>query len=123
VIAVTGLAGNAFGSWRNRETQQMWLKDFLPRDVQNIRIMTYGYDSRLVGQRKAENRLLDHQRLLIQDIENARSSVEVGVLVSTQIIACTDSVYKESPTYHIHWTQSRWYLNFAGRVIMPRESY
>ena len=85
--------------------------------------MTYGYDSHLVGQRKAENRLLDHQRLLIQAIENARSLVEVGVLVSRQVVTCADSVYKESPTYHIHWTQSRWYLNFAGRVIMPREIY
>jgi hypothetical protein len=43
VIAVTGLAGHAFGSWRNRETQAMWLRDFLPKDVRNIRIMTYGY--------------------------------------------------------------------------------
>jgi len=75
---VTGLAGHAFGSWRNRETHQMWLKDFLPHDIQNIRIMTYGYDSHLVGQGKTENRLLDYQRLFIQDIENARSSVKVG---------------------------------------------
>ncbi|KAF8531694.1 hypothetical protein BDD12DRAFT_914648, partial [Trichophaea hybrida] len=76
VIAVTGLAGHAFGSWRNRETHQMWLKDLLPHDVQNIRVMTYGYDSRLVSQSKAEKRLLDHQRRFIQDIENARSLVK-----------------------------------------------
>jgi hypothetical protein len=81
VIAVTGLAGHAFGSWRNRETHQMWLKDLLPHDVQNIRIMLYGYDSRLIRQGKTESRLLDYQRLLIQDIENARGSVKVGVLV------------------------------------------
>jgi hypothetical protein len=55
----------------------MWLKDFLPHDVQNIRIMSYGYDSSLLGDGKADNRLLDHQRLFIQDIENARSSVKV----------------------------------------------
>ncbi|KAF8249183.1 hypothetical protein K440DRAFT_660436 [Wilcoxina mikolae CBS 423.85] len=76
VIAVTGLAGHAFGSWRNRKTHQMWLKDLLPHDVQNIRIMSYGYDSSLLGHDKAENRLLDYQRLFIQDIENARSSVK-----------------------------------------------
>ncbi|KAF8543181.1 hypothetical protein BDD12DRAFT_874965 [Trichophaea hybrida] len=76
VIAVTGLAGHAFGSWRNRETNKMWLKDLLPHDVQNIRIMSYGYNSSLLGDGKADNRLLDHQRLFIQDIENARSSVK-----------------------------------------------
>jgi len=62
----------------------MWLKDFLPHDVKNIRIMSYGYDSSLLGRSQAENRLLDYQRLFIQDIENARSSVKVGVLVSTK---------------------------------------
>ncbi|KAF8241219.1 hypothetical protein K440DRAFT_665405, partial [Wilcoxina mikolae CBS 423.85] len=76
VIAVTGLAGHAFGSWRNRETHQMWLKDLLPLDIQNIRIMSYGYDSGLLGHRNAENRLLDYQRRFIQDIENSRSLVK-----------------------------------------------
>ncbi|KAF8537270.1 hypothetical protein BDD12DRAFT_911593 [Trichophaea hybrida] len=83
LIAVTGLAGHAFESWRNRETNQMWLKDLLPHDVQNIRIM-----------------LLDHQRLFIQDIENARSSVKKnrpiifighslgGILILQALIEC-----------------------------------
>lgn len=86
MIAVTGLAGHAFGSWRSRETGQMWLNDWLPHDVKNIRVMSYGYDSRLVAEEGGENRLLDYQRLFIQDIENSRSSVMVGVLVSSQIV-------------------------------------
>ncbi|KAF8539827.1 hypothetical protein BDD12DRAFT_909826 [Trichophaea hybrida] len=76
VIAVTGLAGHAFGSWRNRETHQMWLKDLLPYDVKNIRIMTYGYDSRLDGHEgSAEIRLLDFQRHFIEQLQNARNSI------------------------------------------------
>jgi hypothetical protein len=59
----------------------MWLKDLLPYDVKNIRIMSYGYDSSLAGERKTDNRLLDYQRLFIHEIENARSSVEVRALV------------------------------------------
>lgn len=85
MIAVTGLAGHAIGSWRNRETQQMWLKDFLPYDVQNIRIMSYGYDSRLVGHvGEAEIRLLDLQRHFVEQLQNARSSVPVCAPVSSQ---------------------------------------
>jgi hypothetical protein len=42
VIAVTGLEGHAFGSWRSPETHLMWLQDFLPKDVKNVRIMAYG---------------------------------------------------------------------------------
>jgi len=64
----------------------MWLKDLLPHDVKNIRIMSYGYHSRLDAQEGSENRLLDYKRLFIHDIENARSSAMVRVLVSSQIM-------------------------------------
>lgn len=48
IIAITGLAGHAFGSW-SIATQRMWLRDFLPRDIPQARILLYGYDSRIVN--------------------------------------------------------------------------
>ncbi|CAF9933215.1 MAG: hypothetical protein ALECFALPRED_005507 [Alectoria fallacina] len=48
IIAITGLAGHAFGSW-STATQRMWLRDFLPRDIPQARILLYGYDSRIVN--------------------------------------------------------------------------
>jgi len=77
VVAVTGLAGHAFGSWRSRETHLMWLKDFLPKHIKNIRIMTYGYNSSLVEDTKSTLRLADYRSNFIQQLENARSSAEV----------------------------------------------
>jgi hypothetical protein len=62
----------------------MWLKDFLPHDVQNIRIMSYGYDSTLIGNGIAETRLLDYQRLFIQELECARTTVPVSEFVPSQ---------------------------------------
>ncbi|KAF9875383.1 hypothetical protein CkaCkLH20_07203 [Colletotrichum karsti] len=44
VIAITGLAGHAYGSWAWSE-ERMWLRDDLKKDVANARILTYGYDS------------------------------------------------------------------------------
>ncbi|KAI9769491.1 MAG: hypothetical protein M1840_003968 [Geoglossum simile] len=76
VVAVTGLAGHAFGSWRSRETHQMWLMDFLPNYVENIRIMSYGYDSSLVGDCESESGLFDYRRTFIQQLENSRGSDE-----------------------------------------------
>jgi hypothetical protein len=76
VVAVTGLAGHAFGSWRSRETHKMWLKDFLPKDIGNIRIMTYGYDSSLIGP-ETNARLIDYRRNFIQQLKNSRSSAQV----------------------------------------------
>jgi hypothetical protein len=57
----------------------MWLQDFLPNDIKGIRIMTYGYNTELVGTNTG--RLLDHRRDLIQQIQSARSSLEVVTVV------------------------------------------
>ena len=46
IIAVAGLAGHAYGSWAC-SPEQMWLRDFLPRDAPNARILIYGYPSRV----------------------------------------------------------------------------
>jgi hypothetical protein len=48
IIAVTGLAGHAFGSWAV-SSHVMWLRDILPVDFPNARVLTYGYGSELQG--------------------------------------------------------------------------
>ncbi|KAI5838332.1 hypothetical protein DFP73DRAFT_485975, partial [Morchella snyderi] len=70
VIAVTGLGGHAFGSWRSRNGGAMWLRDFLHKEYPQTRIMTYGYDSRL----RNPNHLTmkEHRIGLIECISNAR---------------------------------------------------
>ena len=47
IIALTGLAGHAFGSWA--APPYMWLRDFLPEDLPRARILLYGYDTNLAG--------------------------------------------------------------------------
>ncbi|CCX05837.1 Similar to hypothetical protein TRIVIDRAFT_122435, partial [Trichoderma virens Gv29-8]; acc. no. EHK19922 [Pyronema omphalodes CBS 100304] len=41
IIAVTGLAGHAYGSWKAPGGNTIWLKDLLPQDVPRSRIFTY----------------------------------------------------------------------------------
>ncbi|KAF8533001.1 hypothetical protein BDD12DRAFT_785076, partial [Trichophaea hybrida] len=74
IVAVTGLAGHAFGSWRDRGSRSMWLQDFLPQDFKNVRIMSYGYNSSLDSD--SNNGLLDFRRRLVQQLKNARNSDE-----------------------------------------------
>ncbi|KAF8535479.1 hypothetical protein BDD12DRAFT_912762 [Trichophaea hybrida] len=74
VIAVTGLGGHAYGSWKSRQSSRMWLKDLLPNAVLGLRVMTYGYDSRILGKRKSEVRMSDYTAKFIQHLENATST-------------------------------------------------
>jgi hypothetical protein len=59
----------------------MWLQDFLPNNIKGIRIMTYGYNTELVGASTQAGRLLDHRRDLIQQMQSARSSPQVVIVV------------------------------------------
>lgn len=47
-MAVTGLAGHAYGSWKSREGTFMWLQDSLPFELgHSVRVMIYGYNTTL----------------------------------------------------------------------------
>ncbi|KAL8294757.1 hypothetical protein RB600_000626 [Gaeumannomyces tritici] len=51
VIAVPGLGSHALGSWKSPNSDDVWLRDFLPKDVPNIRVLLYGYDTTLTDNR------------------------------------------------------------------------
>lgn len=55
-IGISGLASHPFGSWRFRDRitpsqsqplNWMWLRDQLPVDIESVRVLTYGYDTKL----------------------------------------------------------------------------
>jgi hypothetical protein len=71
IVAVTGLAGHAFGSWSS-SPQQMWLRDFLPEDIPDVAIYTYGYDSRL-QHTLSRNIISDHARRFVDKLAYLRS--------------------------------------------------
>lgn len=47
MIAVPGLGGHAFGSFKARDSNYMWLRDGLSESLPSARIFIYGYDTRL----------------------------------------------------------------------------
>ena len=58
----------------------MWLKDFLPEqlvDHHNVRIMIYGYDSRLVGHHLSQFDIADYRKQLVALLTTVRYSQEV----------------------------------------------
>lgn len=77
IIAVTGLAGHGFGSWKARGGSVMWLRDFLPEHVPNARIMIYGYDSMLFKSNSTAT-IREFSRNFLQALNTARASDEVN---------------------------------------------
>ncbi|KAI2470183.1 hypothetical protein F4781DRAFT_185637 [Annulohypoxylon bovei var. microspora] len=76
LIAVTGLGGHAFVSWQNAKGQ-MWLRDYLPADVPNLRVFTYGFPSTL-WKTTSTATLSDHTHHFISQLRNCTSIGRVG---------------------------------------------
>lgn len=45
IVAIHGLNGDPKDTWTDDKSNVFWLKDFLPHDVPNARVMTFGYDA------------------------------------------------------------------------------
>lgn len=77
IVAVTGLAGHAFGSWAH-SAQRMWLRDYLPWDIQNrARILIYGYESQLHGANTATSIISDYGNSFTQGLMDLRDHPSV----------------------------------------------
>ncbi|KAK2608508.1 hypothetical protein QQS21_002970 [Conoideocrella luteorostrata] len=75
IVAITGLGGHAYGSWRSKKNLgRMWLHHFLEKDLPCCRTMTYGYNSKLSSQ--GIDILLDYGRELIEELRKIRSTEE-----------------------------------------------
>ncbi|KAL6819660.1 ankyrin repeat-containing domain protein [Trichoderma sp. SZMC 28015] len=80
VIAVSGLGGHAFGSFKERHGSFMWLRDALPIDYPKARILIYGYNTRLIRSRSFQN-LTDLGKALQIDMKGIRDFAQTRPIV------------------------------------------
>ncbi|KAF8541865.1 hypothetical protein BDD12DRAFT_730767 [Trichophaea hybrida] len=75
IVAVPGLGAHAFGTWKSSNGYRMWLRDFLPSDIQGLRILLYGYDSALQGSTNTSS-IQQYGRQLLDAVNNSRAEQE-----------------------------------------------
>jgi hypothetical protein len=79
-VAIHGLNGDPKKTWTSQETNAFWLKDFLPQDVPNVRIMTFGYNAdAMFGNTTAD--IIDHAKGLLSSLVDKREEDEVGLII------------------------------------------
>ncbi|KAF8245681.1 TPR-like protein [Wilcoxina mikolae CBS 423.85] len=79
VIAVSGLSGHAFGSWRSPYASHvMWLRDILHKDFPGFRIFTWGYESDLKHDNTSVSSIMNFSRQLLTAVHAARDGDETA---------------------------------------------
>jgi hypothetical protein len=87
IIAISGLDGHAYGSWRGKgNLGRMWLRDFLGKDLPRCRTMIYGYNSKLSS--RGVDTILGYGRELMEELKKIRNTKEV---VRTRSRSCLSS--------------------------------
>lgn len=82
IVAVHGLGSNGEKAWTHRGTGANWLRDLLPRDLRDVRVITVNHDSS--WQEKSPMQSLgDYGRMILNSIGSIRIRKEVRSLVAT----------------------------------------
>jgi hypothetical protein len=76
IVAITGLAGHALGSWRSPISNEVWLRDYLPKDIPNTRVLTYGYNTTILKSKSKAS--IEHLALnFLESLKSFRRSRSV----------------------------------------------
>jgi hypothetical protein len=75
LVAVHGIKGHPYKTWTHPNGEK-WLEDYLPKDMPNTRIMTFGYNSRVFTSSKGY--VTDYAEQLLQHLISVRRSIESG---------------------------------------------
>ncbi|OBT82207.1 hypothetical protein VE02_08678 [Pseudogymnoascus sp. 03VT05] len=76
IIAITGLDGHAYGSWRGKgNLWRMWLRDFLCKDMPCCRTMIYGYNSKLLTHKV--DTIMDYDQGLLEELKKIRNTEDL----------------------------------------------
>jgi hypothetical protein len=75
-VAVHGLSGDSIDTWTHPKSNTLWLKDFLPQQISDARIMTFGYNATAAfGQSTSD--VIDHAKGLLSSLIDKRDEPEV----------------------------------------------
>jgi hypothetical protein len=80
IVAVHGLNGHCEKTWTagNGVNSVNWLRDLLPHDLPNARILSWGYDANTHSRSRVSCQyLFDHARTLVSDLCLERQITQV----------------------------------------------
>jgi lysophospholipase L1-like esterase len=77
-VAVHGLGGDSIETWTHPKSHAFWLKDFLPQQIPDARIMTFGYNAAAAFGRSTSD-VIDHAKSLLGSLVDKREEPEVHI--------------------------------------------
>jgi hypothetical protein len=77
IVCVPGLATNAIFTWKSILSAQIWLRDWLPEDIPESRVLVYGYDTSLIKD-DGRRTIVDLAKTLLESLKSFRAGTGVS---------------------------------------------
>ena len=76
IVFIHGLTGGRESTWTAKGAAACWPEVFLPNDLSEARIITYGYDADVVNfwSMASQNTVRDHSQKFLTSLANLRDS-------------------------------------------------
>ncbi|KAG7406905.1 Protein SERAC1 [Fusarium oxysporum f. sp. rapae] len=76
IVFVHGLKGDCQKTWTDKSSGNLWPKTLLPLEIETARVLTYSYDSTVIGKEDvpSQNRISNHAYNLVTALASLRQS-------------------------------------------------
>ena len=74
-----GLGDDAIDTWTHLKSNAFWLKDFLPEQIPDARILTFGYNTAAAFSESTAE-VIDHAKSLLARLVDKRDEPEVYII-------------------------------------------
>lgn len=103
LVALSGLNGHAFGSFKAKGLNFMWIRDNLARDLQKCRLFIYGYDTNLV-QSASRQTILDLGTQFAESLKTLSMSERPLILLGHSLGGLVLEQVRSVPKRDSYWT-------------------
>ena len=79
LVFVHGITNSWQDTWSNGE--RSWLRDFVPKEIPHVRIMTFGYNAQTLMQENES--ISDLADILVQNLERNRDNVRQALTIDS----------------------------------------
>jgi hypothetical protein len=80
---VPGLGSHAIGAFKAKDGNNVWLRDFLPKDIPTARVLVYGYDT-TITEGDVKYSITDLAMSFLDSVRAFRTATKVGYTVDPQ---------------------------------------
>lgn len=117
ILVLPGLGSHPVGSFKEKHGNNVWIRDFLPKDIPMARILIYGYNTSVTDS-NAKHSIPDLAMAFLRSVEAFRAATKVVFAIVGYVALLTRMVTDYQETAYSCSPQP-WRFTSQGGLLSP----